>query len=256
MFEQNRNAHLWLISAANILAGTYTATADVTTAMKTHEIPGITAFGYDHELGVERKGKGQFGKNKPIGLIDEYGGIKGNFDAEGVDGENAVLAVVNKIARASFVNGHYNKLKEFFLLANIYDDDGVILKSHFCDTCKIDSAPKSIGADAKRFSFQGITGNDFMGKKLRFHVVDGNATPVTACTFPTTEVPYAWVDEDGATRYALLVLKYKDTDKSHKRFELAAVAAAGYYSETVSAVTLHADNGLAANDKLVVVYLV
>jgi len=79
---------------------------------------------------------------------------------------------------------------------------------------------------------------------------------VTALSYPSGETAAAWLDENAASRYALLVLKYKDSDKTVKRMELATVAAAGYYSETGSAVTLAAADGLAASDKAVVVYLV
>jgi len=220
--------------------------------MLANAIPGITDFGYDHELGVERRGKGQFGLNKPVGITDEYGGIKGSFDVEGTDGEKAVLAAINRIARSSFVNGHYNKLYEFFILANVTTDDGVALNAHFCDTCKIDASPKKISPDAKRISFQGIIGQDFAGKKIRYMVVDGAATPVTALNFVDT--PAAWIDENGVTRYALLVLKY--SSNTNTRLYRAAAAAAGYYSETDSAVTLHADNGLGTGEKALVAYLV
>lgn len=255
-FEQNRNAQLTIISSAGILTGTFATAADVTAAMAANAIPGITDFGYDHELGVERKGKGQFGVNKPVGIIDEYGGIKGNFDVEGTDGEKAVLAAINRIARASYVNGNYNKLYELFILANVTTDDGASLAAHFCDTCKIDGVPKKVSADAKRFSFQGIIGRDFSGKKLRYHVVNGNATPVTALNYPTGETPVSWVDETGKTRYALLVLRFNGVDSINKRLELATTAAAGYYSETGTAVTLASADGLATNDKALVVYLV
>lgn len=256
MFEQKRNAQLHIISSPAIITGTFTDSAGVTAAMLANAIPGVTDFGYDHELGVERRGKGQFGANKPVGITDEYGGIKGNFDVEGTDGEKAALAALNRIARASYVNANYNKLNEVFILANVTADDGAALAAHFCDTCKVDSVPKKVGPEAKRFSFQGIIARDFAGKKIRYHVVNGNATPVTALSYPTGETAAAWTDENGVSRYALLVLKYKDTDKTVKRLELAAAAAAGYYSETGSAVTIHADDGLAASDKAVVVYLV
>lgn len=256
MFEQKRNAQLHIISSPAIITGTFTDSAGVTAAMLANAIPGATDFGYDHELGVERRGKGQFGANKPVGITDEYGGIKGNFDVEGTDGEKAALAALNRIARASYVNANYNKLNEVFILANVTADDSAALAAHFCDTCKVDSVPKKVGPEAKRFSFQGIIARDFAGKKIRYHVVNGNATPVTALSYPTGETAASWEDENKITRYALLVLKYKDTDKTVKRLEMATTAAAGYYSETASAVTIHADDGLAASDKAVVVYLV
>jgi len=255
-FEMKRNAQFHLISSPNIITGTFADTAGVTAAMLANAIPGVSDFGYDHELGVERKGKGQFGANRPVGIVDEYGGIKGNFDVEGKDGENAVLAVMGRIARASYVNANYNKLFESFIIANVTADDGAAMTAHFCETCRIDGVPKKVGADAKRFSFQGIIAHDFAGKKIRYHVVDGNATPVTALNYPTGETAAAWVDDLGVTRYTLLVLKYKALDSTVKKLELASVAAAGYYSETGSAITIAAADGLAASDKAVVVYLV
>ncbi len=253
-FEQNRNAEMLIISSAGIMAGTFTNTAAVDAAIKANAIPGITAFGYDHQLDVQVRGKGQFGRNKPVGITDEYGGIKGNFDVEGTDGEKAVLAAINRIALASYVNANYNNLYEFYVLANVTTDDGAALVAHFCEQCKVDGVPKKISAEAKRFSFQGIFGRDFGGKKIRFHVVDGAATPVTALSYPTSETPYGWTDENGDTRYALLILRY-DSAGTNLKLELADTAAAGYYSETDSAVTLHADNGLAEGDKALVVYL-
>lgn len=256
MFEQNRNAELHIISSPNIIPGVFTAAADVKTSMKENQIPGITDFGYDHQLGVEIRGKGQFGKNRPVGITDEYGGIKGSFDAEGVEGETAILAAINKMNRATFITSNYNKLQEFFIIANVTTDDGAPLASHFCMNCKVDGVPKKISGDAKRFSFQGIYARDFRGHLLHYHVVDGNATPVTAANYPTTEVPIAWADYDGTQRYAVAVLLYDDATKGVTEMSLATAAAKGFYSETDSAVTLHADNGLKANDKLVVVYLV
>lgn len=256
-FELKRNAQLHIISSPAIVTGTFATSADVTAAMLANAIPGVTDFGYDHQLGVEVRGKGQFGANKPVGITEEYGGIKGSFDAEGTDGEKAVLAAVSRIARASFVNANYNKLNEVFILANVTADDGAALAAHFIDTLKIDSVPKKVGPDAKRFSFQGIIGRDFAGKKLRYHVVSGNdVTPVTAVNFPTGETAASWTDENGTIRYALLVLRFEGTDSTVKRLERAAAAAAGYYSETGSAVTLVAADGLQASDKLLVAYLV
>ena len=255
-FEMKKNAQFQLISSPATITGTFTNTAGVTAAMLANAIPGVTDFGYDHELGVERKGKGQFGANKPVGIIDEYGGIKGNFDVEGTDGEKAVLAAVNRIARASFVNSNYNKLYESFIIANVTADDGAALVAHYCETIRIDGAPKKVGADAKRFSFQGIIGRDFAGKKLRYHVVPGNATPVTALNYPTSETAATWNDELAQARYAVLVLRYNAADNTVKKLELASVAATGYYSETGSAVTLATADGLAASDKALVVYLV
>jgi len=255
-FEMKRNAQFHLISTPAIITGTFTDTAGVTAAMLANAIPGVTDFGYDHELGVERRGKGQFGVNKPVGLTDEYGGIKGSFDVEGTDGEQATLAALNRVIRTSFVNANYNKLYECFLLANVTTDDGAALVAHFCETCKVDSVPKKVGPDAKRFSFQGIIARDFAGKKIRYHVKPGNVTPITALNYPTGETAASWTDENGTTRYAILVLKYKESDKTVKRLELASAAAAGYYSETGSTVTLHTSDGLSTNDKAVVVYLV
>lgn len=255
-FELKRNSQLLVISSPATFIGSFTNTADVTAAMLANAIPGVSDFGYDHELGVEVRGKGQFGANKPVGLTDEYGGIKGNFDVEGTSGERAVLAAISRYARASFVNANYNKLFESFIIANVTTDDGAAVTAHFCDTCKVDSVPKKVGPDAKRFSFQGIIARDFSEKKIRVHVVNGAATPVTALSYPTGETAASWKDEFEATRYALLVLKYKDVDKTVKRLEPAASAAAGYYSETGSAITLHTGDGLTTNDKALIVYLV
>lgn len=255
-FEMKRNAQLHIISTPAIITGTFTNTAGVTAAMLANCIPGVTKFGYEHEMGVERKGKGQFGANKPVGIIEEYGGIKGSIDIEGVDGERAALSALSRIARASFVNANYNKLNECFILANVTTDDGAALNAHFCDTIKIDGVPKDVGPDVKRISFQGIIARDFAGKKIRYHVVPGNATPVTALSYPTGETAAAWTDENGTSRYALLVLRYNSSDSTVRRLELATAAAAGYYSETGSAVTLAAADGLAASDKALVVYLV
>lgn len=255
-FELKRNAQLHIISSPAIVTGVFTASADVTAAMLANAIPGVTDLGYDHQLGVEVRGKGQFGANKPVGITEEYGGIKGSLDVEGTDGEKAVLAAVSRIARASYVNANYNKLNEIFILANVTADDGAALAAHFLDTLKIDSVPKKVGPDAKRFSFQGIIGRDFAGKKLRYHVIPGNAVPVTALTYPTGETAAFWSDENGQTRYALLVLRFNGADSTVKRLQLATTAAAGYYSETGSAVTLAVADGLAAADKALVAYLV
>ena len=254
-FELNRNAQFHIITSAGILTGTFADSAGVTAAMLANCIPGITDFGYDHELGVERKGEGQFGVNKPIDLTDSYKGIKGTFTAEGSEGEKAVLAALAGVARSSFVNAVYNKMRKAYLVANITDDDGSPLNAHFCDTVKIEMASKAIGGDqAHKYPFQGIWGQDFPGHKLRYFVMNGNATPVTALTFPTGETPVAWLDENKASRYALLVLRFAGATSTDKRLLYATAAAAGYYSETSTAVTLATGDGLAATDKALVVY--
>lgn len=256
MFEQNRNAHLIILTAAEIITGSFATSADITAALKANRIPGVTDFGYDHELDVQRRGKGQFGLNKPVGLTDEYGGIKGSFDVEGFEGEKAALAAMNGKARADFFQGNYNKLRDLFFLAWTTANDGAPLNTHFCDTCMIDGVPKKISGDAKRFSFQGVYGRDFLEKSPRIHVFDGAATPVTACNFASGEVPVQWEDEDGTDRFALLVLKYDDATGFNKRILPGASATAGYYTETATGITLAAADGLAEGNKLLVVYLV
>lgn len=255
-FEQNRNAELHIISSAGILSGTFATAADVLAAMKANAIPGITEFGYDHEMEVQRRGAGQFGKNKPVGLTDRYNGVRGNFDVEGTDGENAVLAAINRIARASYVGGTYNKLHELFIIANVTEDDGAALKAHFVGPSKVDAVPKKVTPDAKRFSFQSVIGYDFSGKKIHYHVVDGAATPVVAIPYPTNETAVAFEHDEGGQRHALLVMRYNAADKTNRILQLATAAAGGFYTETADAVTLHATDGLAVGDKLLVAYLV
>lgn len=255
-FEMSKNAELHILSSAGIISGAFTAAADVTAAMKLNAVPGVTDFGYDHEMDVQRRGAGQFGRNRPVGITDQYNGIKGALDVTGTEGENAVLAAINRIARASFVNANHNRLFEVFILANVLTDDGQPLRAHFLEQCKVDGVPKKIGPDAKRFSFQGLFARDFAGKRLRYFVESGDATPVTSVSFPTDETPFGWTDEDEVVRYALLALRYDGVKKATRKLELASAAAAGYYAETDTALTLHTSDGLAATDKLLVVYLV
>lgn len=254
-FEQARNSELFILQNAGIVPGTFTATADVVTAMIANRIPGVTDFGYDHENDVQRRGKGQFGQNKPVGITDAYNGIKGSLDTEGADGETAVLAAINGQAKDGFVLGHYNKLKPFFVIANVKDDNGNPLAGHICYECKADGVPKKISGDAKRVSFQGVEAMDFRGKTVRFAVIQGNATPVVSLAYPTGATPYGWKDEDSVTRYALLVLRFDGTAQASRRLAYGSAAAAGVFAETSSAITLNAADGLAVADKALIVWV-
>jgi hypothetical protein len=256
-YEQARNGEFHIISSPAIVSGTFDTGANTLLAMFANQIPGITDFGYDHENDVQRRGKGQWGKNKPTGITDEYGGIKGNFDVEAHEGEKAVLAAIHKKTVAAYVSGRYNRLQEFFILANIETDDGAPMKCHFCWNCKVDGVPKKVSGDAKRFSFQGIIATDFEEKRGKYMTKDGNATPVTSIAIPTGDTAITWTDDQDQARFTLLVLVYRTATASVKEYvEVAATPAAGQYTATGSTITLNASDGLAANDKALVVYLV
>jgi len=255
-FEQNKNAQLVLVTSPAILLGTFDTSANAAAAMKTNAIPGITAFSWDPQHEVNVRGSGQFGKNKPVGMTTIYKGIKGNMDAEGSDGNKFIQAALNRIAKASFVSGLDNKLFEFYGICNVTEDDGAALSAHFIGPCRVDSSPKNIGGDAKRYSFQGLWGIEFAGKKIKIDVTDGAGVPVTNCTLPTGDTAVAWKDEEGTDRYALLAMRFNTADSTVKILERAATAAAGYYSETSSAITLHTADQLATGDKLITVYVV
>ncbi len=255
-FEQNKNAQLVLVSTPAIVTGTFDTSANATLAMKANAVPGANVFSWDPQIEVTVRGAGQFGSNKPVGMTTIYKGVKGNFDVEGTDGEKRVLAILNRTAYTSFLNSLDNKLFEFFAICNITEDDGAALRAHFLDTCRIDGTPKGVGGDAKRFSFQGIIGYEFVGKKLKINITNGDAVPVTNCPLPTGDTAVQWTDEEATARYALLVAKYKNSDMTVTRLKKAAAAAAGYYAETSGAITLHADDGLGTSDKLITVYMV
>lgn len=257
MFEQSKNSELHILSTPSIITGTFDTGVHTLTAMLNNMIPGITDFGYDHDLKVERKGAGQWKKNKPVGIIDSYAGIKGSFDVEGHDGEKAVLAAINKIALASYKNAAYNRLFPVFLMANVETDDGTPMKCHFCWNCKIDAIPKKVSPDAKRFSFQGIYATDFEDLRGKYFTKDGAATPVTSIPVPTGDTAISWTDEDEATRYTLAMLVYRTATGAITVYkEVASAPAAGEYSATGSTITMNASDGLATGDKALIAYLV
>lgn len=261
-FEMKRNAQFHLISTPAIITGTFTDTAGVTAAMLANAIPGVTDFGYDHELGVERRGKGQFGVNKPVGLTDEYGGIKGSFDVEGTDGEQAVLAAINRVDREDYINANYNALKQFWLVANEYRD-GIPKHGYFVGPCKLDALPRKIGPNAKLFGFQSLDAQDFIEKQVYITTAHGGQhwdvgltgayDPVADSTVLFVGFPVqAYEIHDG--NYALLVLRSNESEV--RELTPGQENLRGLFIEDSSGILLSSADALTSeSDKLLVVFV-
>lgn len=229
-FEQNRNAALTLIGAP----------------FQYGVVEGVTAFAYDHATGVQRRGAGAFGKNRPIGITDRYEGVTGSMDVEGTDGVKAIEAYISRTLLASFVGHPVNKLYPFWAVANVYDDDGTTpLRSYMVYMAKLAGKPVNIGGENLRYAWEALIALDFHGKALQVDVTNGAATPVTAHSFGAAAALAPNINND--SRYAQLVLR-QASDSTKTVTELALTSG---YTETSSGLTLV--SGLATNERLLTV---
>ncbi|HBX22672.1 MAG TPA: hypothetical protein DEF34_03390 [Desulfotomaculum sp.] len=218
------------------------------------EIPGVQAFGYDPQRTLQRRGNNTFSGDGPVAITDNFEGVTGSFDVEGVDGEKAVMAYAARQALASFVSGHPTSNMPVFIVAKNFDDDKVTpLGCDFIDTAKIGTLRRGVITGAAQFPFEALNYREVFDKEILIEEVAGAATPVTALTLGETAA--ALKDKDGNDYYALAVLIQTQDSAVVKRLLKAETAVAGYFSETSTAITLHADDGLAATDKALVVYV-
>lgn len=218
------------------------------------EIPGVQAFGYDPQRKLERRGNNTFSGDGPVAITDSFEGVTGSFDAEGVDAEKAVLAYASRQALSTFISYHPVNNMPVYIVAKNFDDDGVTpLGCDFVDTAKIGSLKRGVITGNAQFPFEALKYKEVFDKEIIIQEFPGNATPVTVLTLSATAA--ALKDKSGADYYALAVLKQTSGTTVVKRLLKAAVAAAGYYSETSSAVTLAAGDGLTAADKGLVIWV-
>lgn len=218
------------------------------------EIPGVQAFGYDPQRKLERRGNNSFSGDGPIAVTDNFEGVTGSLDVEGVDGEKAVMAYASMQALPDFVSYHPNNNFPVYLVAKNFADDGTTpLSCDFVDTAKIGSLKRGVITGAAQFPFEALKYREVFDKEIIIQEFAGNATPVTALNLSSTA--QALKDKAGADYYALAVLKQAQNSTTVKRLLKAATAAAGYYSETSSAITLAAADGLAATEKGLVIWV-
>ncbi len=218
------------------------------------EIPGVQAFGYDPQRKLERRGMNTFSGDGPVAITDNFEGVTGSFDVDGVEGETAVMAYASMQAVTGFVSYHPNHNYPLYLVAKNFADDGVTpLSCDFIDTAKIGTLKRGVITGAAQFPFEALKYREVFGKEIIIQNFAGNATPVTALTLSATAK--ALEDKDGNDFYALAVLIQTEGTTTVRRLEKATVAAAGFYSETSSAVTLATGDGLTATQKALVVWV-
>ncbi|MTI83436.1 MAG: hypothetical protein FH756_05895 [Firmicutes bacterium] len=235
--RQNKNSKLFVIGGPNAYG----------------EIPGVQAFGYDPQRTLQRRGTNTFSGDGPVAITDNFEGVTGSFDIEGVEGEKAVMAYAARQDLTTFVSYHPSNNMPVYIVAKNFDDDGVTpLSCDFIDTAKIGTLRRGVITNAAQFPFEALKYKEVFDNEIVIEEFDGAATPVTDLTLSGTAT--ALKDKDGNTYYALLVLK-QTSGGTVERLELADVAADGYYSETETAITLSTDDGLNTDDKALVVYV-
>lgn len=229
-FEQNRNGEFFVIGGP----------------FQYGEPMGVTGFAFDHQMGVQRRGAGQFGRNRPIGITDRYEGATGTIEIEGTEAAKTLMAHISRTLEASFINHPANRLYPFYLVVNVYDDDETTpLRSYFVYLAKLSGAPVNVAGDTLRYTFEAVIALEFHGKVLQIDVEDGAATPVTAMNFAAEAAQVKNIDN--AARYAVLVLK-QTSNTSKVVTELAHTTD---YTETSSGITLV--SGLAAGERALTV---
>ncbi len=248
------DARLLILSSPDIYASNEVSNA----------IPGVTAFGYDHDIENERRGKGQFGASKPVGITDTYAGIKGSFDVEGVNGERAVLAAIARVDRSVFVNVNANALKTFWIVANEYKRDGLPVQGYFVGPCKLDTTPKGIGKQI-RFSFQAVEGQDFIGKEVCVTKAAGGQQGdvcLTGAYNPVTDDVVLYIPfldgtgayDVGVQKYALLVLRSNGSEV--RELVAGPENAPGYYLEEDTGILLNSfDAPTSESEKVLVIFV-
>ena len=236
--RQNKNSKLFLIG------GPYSY----------GEVPGVQAFGYSPQRTLQRRGINTFSGDGPVAITDNYEGVTGSFDVEGTDAEKAVMAYASRQALDAFVSYHPSNNMPLYIVAKNYDDDGVTpIGCDFVDTAKLGTMQRGVQTGNAQFPFEALNYKEVFDKEIIIQEFPGNETPVTALTLSGTAA--ALKDKAGATYYALLVLKQTASSTAVKRLARADTAAAGKYSETTSAITLHTSDGLTATDKALVVWV-
>lgn len=243
--RQNKNSKLFVIGGPQVWG----------------EVPGVQAFAYDPQRTLQRRGTNTFSGDGPVGITDNFEGVTGQFEVEGVDAEKAVMAYASRQALDAFVSYHPSSNMPVFIVAKCFDDDGKTpIGCDFIDTAKIGTLTRGVQTGNARFPFEALNYKEVFDKEIVIESFTGNATPVVAlATASDTDSPAAELkDKDGTAYYALAVLIQEGDSTVVRRLERATTAAAGYFSEAVATgkltITLHADDGLDATDKALVIY--
>jgi|GEM_PF-2275311 len=226
------------------------------------EIPGVQAFAYDPQRTLQRRGTNTFSGDGPVAITDNFEGVTGTFEVDGVDAEKAVMAYASRQQLSSFTSYHPSNNMPVFMVAKCFDDDGVTpLGCDFIDEAKIGTLTRGVQTGNARWPFEALNYKEVFGNEIVIEAFDGSGTPVVslATTSDTNSPAVALEDKAGNTYYALAVLIQTNAGtKIVKRLQRAVAAAPGYFSEAVAAgkltITLHADDGLTTGEKALVVY--
>jgi hypothetical protein len=209
------------------------------------KLAGVTAFQHTEEQTVKRLGMNNFGGTGPVAITDDYQGESGQVTIEGIDGDKALIALMNGNPPATHVVDNPKNRYPLYLVSNAYDEDGTTpLRGDFVSYAKFENTARPVGPDARSYNFQAKWAKVFHGKKIAIQVFDGNATPVTALTLTTS----AYQDPDDQM-IALAVLRQTQNTRTVK-----PLAKTTDYTETTSVITLL--TGLAATEKAIVIYAV
>ncbi|MBC9783548.1 hypothetical protein H1S01_03350 [Heliobacterium chlorum] len=235
--RQNKNSHLFMIGGPYAWG----------------EIPDTQAFGFDPQRKVERRGNNTFGGRGPVAITDNYEGVTGSFEVEGTRGEKTALAYANRKQPSAFINDPPHTNMPIYLVSKDFDDDGVTpLGGSVIDTAKIGNKQRGVRTGNVQFPFEALTYAEVFDKEIIIQEFDGEATAVTTLDLSDDAAPLD--DGNGGTFYAILVLIQAQNSKQVKRLTKGTAAAAGVYTETASAITLHSSDGLGPNTKAIVVY--
>lgn len=226
------------------------------------EIPGVQAFGYDPQRTLQRRGTNTFSGDGPVGITDNFEGVTGQFEVDGVDAEKAVMAYASRQLLSSFASYHPSNNMPVFIVAKCFDDDGVTpIGCDFIDNAKIGTLTRGVQTGNARFPFEALNYKEIFDNEIVIEEFDGSASPVVslATASDTNSPAVALENKAGVTYYALAVLIQTNSGtKIVSRLLKAAAAAPGYFSEAVASgkltITLHADDGLTTGEKALVVY--
>ena len=236
--RQNKNSKLFLIG------GPYAH----------GEVPGVQAFGYDPQRRLERRGQNTFSGDGPIAITDNFDGVTGSFDVDGVNAEKVVMAITSMQPITDFVSYHPSATFPVFIVAKNFNDDGVTpLGCDFIDTAKLGNLQRGVRTGNIQFPFEALTYKEIFNKEIVIQEFPGGATPVTALTLSSAAAPLK--NKAGAEYFALAVLKQASGQTTVKRLLKAVTAAPGFFSETSSAITLGTTDGLGTTDKALVIFV-
>ena len=243
--QQNKNSKLFLVGGP----------------LSWGEVPGVQAFGYDPQRTLQRRGTQTFSGDGPVAITDNFEGVTGTIEVDGADAVKAIQAYASRQSLTDFVSYVPSHNMPLFIVAQSFDDDGKTpLICDFIDSAKIGTMTRGVQTGNSRFPFEALNYKEVFDNVIVMEEFKGNATPVVAlATDSDTDNPAAaFKTKAGDTYYALAVLIQKTGSTVVKRLFKAETAAKGYFSEAQAngalTITLHADDGLGADETALVIY--